>query len=190
MADKAKPPIDPDERETFQQSLRDIRPIKSTRRVRDHKKKPLAKKRRLPNDIDESLKPFSPLETLADEQWVSGGDRLEFSRTGLQHRLLQQLRRGTLPIEATLDLHRHTVNQALTATAQFLSLCQSKNLRVVRIVHGKGGDDQRSRPAIKNALNQWLPQQPCVLAFYSSTARQGGTGAMTILLKKTGTLIE
>lgn len=116
-------------------------------------------------------------------QRVGPGDRLEWKRTGVQEGVYRKLRLGKLPIEASLDLHHMTVAQAREAVFRFLYSCQQANLRTVVITHGKGS--QSPEPAkLKSYVSHWLQQLPSVLAFHSTQAMHGGTGAVYVLIKK------
>ena len=114
---------------------------------------------------------------------IGAGEALYYARTGLQHRLLQRLRRGQLPSETELDLHGMTLAEARYEVARFLSYCGKQGMRTVRIIHGKGHGSREQSPVLKNHLNHWLRQQQEVLAFCSSRPDQGGTGAVNVLLR-------
>jgi DNA-nicking Smr family endonuclease len=114
---------------------------------------------------------------------IGSGEPLFFARTGLQQRLVQRLRRGQLSSEAELDLHGLTVTQAHYAIARFLSDCRERGIRSVRVIHGKGYGSRERAPVLKSRLNHWLRERPEVLAFSSSRADQGGTGAVNVLLR-------
>lgn len=114
---------------------------------------------------------------------ISGETTIQFQRTGLQRKLLIQFRQGKLPIHATLDLHKHTSEEAIAATSHFLIHCQQHSYRFVRIIHGKGLCSSPDAPIIKNLLNRYLRAHPGVLAFHSSKAKHGGTGALYVMVK-------
>ncbi len=108
---------------------------------------------------------------------------LSFSRSGLQHNVLKKLRQGKNPIEYTLDLHGLTVNQARKELVDFLNECANTDVRHVIIIHGKGYGS-RGKPVIKPMINRWLPQANNVLAFHTAQPKDGGAGAVYVLLKK------
>lgn len=112
-------------------------------------------------------------------------DRLHFQRSGLQFRLLQQFKRGKIMPQASLDLHRLTIREAEDAVLQFLSNALTRQYRCVHIVHGKGRMTKDGQLAkLKNCLDHWLRQHRCVLAYTSAQPKDGGTGAIYILLKR------
>ena len=118
-----------------------------------------------------------------DNDEVAADDLLFFTRPGLQQRQLQRLKRGQLPIRAELDMHGMTANQARNAIGEFINLCHDRQLKCVRIVHGKGYGSVTKTPVLKNHLNNWLRQHHDVLAFCSATRRDGGAGALYVLIR-------
>ncbi len=111
------------------------------------------------------------------------GDELFFARDGVQHSLLRKLRRGQYAIGAELDLHGMTAAEAQQALAVFLVDCQARAKRCVRIIHGKGLSSPGGKPVLKTRLNGWLQRCDDVLAFCSAPRRDGGTGAVYVLLR-------
>lgn len=108
---------------------------------------------------------------------------LEFKRDGVQHGVFRNLRLGKYAIEARLDLHRMTVEQARMAVYQFIRDCMSNDIRCALITHGKG--EGREQPALlKSCVAHWLPEFPEVLAFHSAQKQHGATGATYVLLRK------
>ncbi len=108
---------------------------------------------------------------------------LSFSRSGLQHNILKKLRLGKNPIEHALDLHGLTVDQARNELVEFLGECEAANIRYAIIVHGKGFRS-KDKPVIKPMINRWLRAVDNVLAFHSAQPKDGGSGAVYVLLKK------
>lgn len=108
---------------------------------------------------------------------VTPTQSLFFSRGGLQHKTLKDLRTGKLKIQDELDLHGMTAHQARDCLADFIQASLHHHYRCVRIIHGKG-------EILKNHVNLWLKQIDSVLAFASAIPRQGGTGALCVILKR------
>lgn len=121
------------------------------------------------------------VESIASSE-VNSETILSFSKAGIQHKLLRQLRQGQLTVEGELDLHGLTVAEAKTALTKFLWHCQQQQLRCIRIIHGKSRG--KKPPILKNQVNQWLRRLAIVLAFHSAKANDGGTGVLYVLLKR------
>jgi DNA-nicking Smr family endonuclease len=114
---------------------------------------------------------------------IAGEDVIAFSRPGLQNKRFTQLRQGKSRIEATLDLHQHTSDEAIRATDNFLKQSHLNHLRSVCIIHGKGNYSADNKPIIKNLLNHYLRKHPLVLGFHSTKNKHGGAGAIYVLIK-------
>jgi DNA-nicking Smr family endonuclease len=117
------------------------------------------------------------------EPGAETGEFLEFMRPGLQQRVFGDLRRGQLAIERALDLHGLTLTHAKTVLAEFLADCQRRRHRCIHIIHGKGRGSAGQPPVLKHQVNLWLRQRRDVMAFCSSLPRDGGTGAIYVLLR-------
>lgn len=117
------------------------------------------------------------------ELTVGSEDRLFFNRPGLQHKRIKQFVRGDIRQSDVIDLHQMTVEQARRAVLNFLLHSREHRYICVRIIHGKGKLNQ-SGAKLKNHVNTWLMQIPWVLAFSSAQARDGGTGALYVLLRR------
>ena len=115
---------------------------------------------------------------------LTSNDLLEFRRDGVQHGVYKKLRLGRYEIEARLDLHRMTVEQARREVFQFLRECYQYELRTVIILHGKGDRNPDKVALLKSHLSVWLPQIEEVMAFHSAQKHHGGTGAVYVMLKK------
>ena len=89
-----------------------------------------------------------------------------------------------MTIDGILDLHGLQQTQAERELLEFLSDQFQAHHRCLLIVHGKGlhGDDRH--PVLKNLTQRFLVQSPLVLAFSSAQPRDGGLGAVYVLLKR------
>jgi DNA-nicking Smr family endonuclease len=107
---------------------------------------------------------------------------LSFARNGVQARVVQKLKQAQQPWQAAVDLHGCTVDQARDAVLRLLADSHQEGLSVIKIVHGKGL--MQGQPLLKTCVNGWLRQIPEVLAFVSALPRDGGSGAVYVLLKQ------
>jgi DNA-nicking Smr family endonuclease len=98
------------------------------------------------------------------------------------------MKRGQMDIEATLDLHGMTQEQAHRALGGFLSGSQSAGKQTVRVITGKGGKDTGSgRGVLRDAVPRWLnegPNRRMIKAFSHAAPKHGGEGALYVLLKR------
>jgi len=106
---------------------------------------------------------------------------INHKQTGVSNKILRNLRKGQYNVEAKLDLHGMATDEAFKEVSAFIHACQTDEVRVVLIVHGKG---QRGAPILKNRLNHWLREMPAVLAFCSAAQKHGGSGAVYLMLRR------
>ena len=104
---------------------------------------------------------------------------LSYKQPTLQNKIFDQLKKGKLRWYDAVDIHGCTIEEAREAMTQLLSQAKQKNETMVKIVHGKG-----SEAILKTCINGWLRQLPEVLAFCSAPPKDGGNGAVLVLLKK------
>ena len=110
-------------------------------------------------------------------------DIITHCRAGVQHGVFKKVRLGRYDLQARLDLHRHSVEQARKALWRFVGDCQKKGARFVLIIHGKSKGKNKSA-VLKSCINHWLRQLDDVLAFHTAQKHHGGAGATYILIKK------
>ena len=115
---------------------------------------------------------------------LSSNDVLEYKKDGVQNAVYKKLRMGKCPIDARLDLHRMTVEDARKEVFRFIQDCMKYDLRTVIILHGKGDRNPDKKAVLKSYLAKWLPDLDDVMAFHSAQIHHGGTGAVYVLLRK------
>ncbi len=178
---KRYPQVPDEEKELFRQAVSDVRPLR-TDTVQAHQPRPAPiPYKRLE---DESRVLDDLFSDPPDPSEVETGEELFFSRSGLQHGVIRKLRRGHYAVGAELDLHGMTVVEARAALTEFLHTAQSRQIRCVRIVHGKGNGSMNRLPVLKGKVNHWLRQRDEILAFSSARQVDGGTGAVYVLLRR------
>ncbi|KAB7627944.1 Smr/MutS family protein [Alkalilimnicola sp. S0819] len=119
-----------------------------------------------------------------DPEGLESGEELAYARDGLQRRVWRKLRRGQYRLDAELDLHGLTVPLAREALREFFGECRQRDLGCVRVIHGKGRRSDNRGPVLKGKVDHWLRQLDCVLAFCSAQPRDGGSGAVYVLLRR------
>ena len=172
------------EENLFFQQMKDVKPIKVEPKVTlapDRLNKTTVEKRRQ----------AATAELAKDKNFLSGEyivpveplSIIEFKRDGVQNGVYRNLRLGKYQIDARLDLHNMTVDQARAAVFQFIKDCMTHDIRCALLTHGKG--EGREQPAqLKSCVAHWLPQFDDVLAFHSAQKQHGASGATYVLLKK------
>lgn len=105
---------------------------------------------------------------------------------GIDKRKLKRMQRGQLDLQARLDLHGFTQSQAQAAVIEFLERCQVQGKRNVIIVTGKGLAKEGGG-ILRSRLPDWLnmsPNRERVLSYDYSQPKDGGTGALYVVLRK------
>ncbi len=103
---------------------------------------------------------------------------------GLDRRTQTNLRRGKIGIEARIDLHGMTQEQAHRALGDFLADSQAGGRRAVLVITGKGaGGTGILREAVPKWLNEGANRE-MIRAFSHATPKDGGEGALYVLLKR------
>lgn len=162
----------------FRQAVGEVRLITSDKVAlkSPHKPKPVPRKQPAV-DTEQHLD-----RNVFVEEMLSLEDRLSFISPGLQKNVLKKLRRGHYGLDAEIDLHGLNSIEAKRQLLRFLHNCVEEGCRCVCIVHGKGYRSPDNHPVLKNNLNLWLRQHKDVQAFCSAPPREGGTGAVFVLL--------
>ena len=182
----AKRPPDPKERELWRTAMRDVKPLRKGKAAKpkvEHAPsapakepapaKPAAKKTAAP------AAPLPPKPKPVPELAVG---RL----ADMDKRLAERLRRGQLPIEGKLDLHGLTQGEAHDQLGGFIAVSQKQGRRCILVVTGKGLW-REGAGILRENVPRWLNERPNrtrVLAIAQAQPRDGGTGALYVLLKR------
>jgi len=169
-----------DDDKFFQKKMQGVKRLQTSKKIA--KQKSPLKPRRLKQPQYELPSDEFPFTDHLSEV-VTAETKLFFARPGLQQKVLKSFRLGEIKQREILDLHGSSVTEARSAVSEFLSHCIGHGERCVRIIHGKGKFDL-DPPILKNQINNWLRQHPAVLAFSSATTKDGGNGAVYVLLKR------
>ena len=165
-----------DDKNIFQQAMADVTPLTHDKVTLKPRPRKIKIKRQ--HSISEIT------DTLSDDFIPECGDFLEFMRPGVQKSLLKQMRNGKLPVEDNLDLHGYLRDAARRTLLEFIKSSQARGYKIVCIVHGKGYHSEDGRPVLKAMVNKWLQNIHEVLAFTSAQPKDGGTGAVYVLLRR------
>ncbi len=167
----------------FADLLSDVKPLNSNHSniAEDHAPKPKPTPRETLKDKQRVLN--ESLDISLEFEDLQPGDTLSFCRPGIQKNIFRKLKKGQFSVGAELDLHGMTIAEAQPALTQFIRVSREKNIRCVRIIHGKGYGSSNKGPKLKPMVNQWLQKRNEILAFCSARPIDGGTGAVYVLLK-------
>jgi DNA-nicking Smr family endonuclease len=153
-----------EERKLWRETMHGVKPLR-----------PLARD----DDADE---PAPPPQRKAKSRHVAPATKTVPAKTigALDRRSAQRLKRGTLPIEARLDLHGMTQSEAHEALTRFLARAQKHGSRAVLVITGKSG-------VLHGAVPRWLHEgenRDRILATKRAHAQHGGEGALYLMLRR------
>lgn len=138
--------------------------------------KPPAKAKRKPQKTIAQGAGAKPLPVQPSLRELSHGES-----DGLDKRTAERLRKGKLSIDAKIDLHGMSQEQAHRALNAFIEAAYVNQKRLVQVVTGKG------KGILQNAVPQWLNQMPNrtrIISFSHAPRHQGGSGALHVLIKR------
>jgi len=178
---KSAPPLSEEESSLFRATVGDARPLPDTGKTVSLSHRPYPVPRQTLLDERQAL-----ADSLSDHipwELAETGEELSYLRPGMAPLTLKKLRRGYWVIQAEIDLHGLTSDEARSYLIEFLNECKKFGLRCVRVIHGKGLGSRNREPVLKKKAASWLMQRDEVLAFCQARPADGGSGAAIVLLK-------
>ncbi len=126
-----------------------------------------------------------------DRLAATSADKLPELKTGaspgLDKRTAARLKRGQLAIDGRIDLHGMTQATAHRALEAFVTASQGAGKRCVLVITGKGLRPSGETGVLRNLVPRWMNAPAIrgrVLSFCAAQPRDGGTGALYVLLKR------
>ena len=128
--------------------------------------------------LRESLSDLFEVDALMEED-----PALSYTRSGVGADVVRKMRKGYWPVQDELDLHGLRRDAARDGIGEFLRQAARRNVRCVRVIHGKGLGSKGQEPVLKSMVHSWLVQKDEVIAFCAARPSGGGDGALIVLLK-------
>ena len=119
-----------------------------------------------------------------EDKILCAADVISYCSQRISKNIFRKFRTGRFPIADDLDLHGLTRQQAYALLLDFLQHTLIPSQHCIRVIHGKGHRSTENRAILKTNVNCWLQQHSRVLAFHSCIPKDGGTGAVYVLLKR------
>lgn len=163
--------------ELFRQHVQDAEPV-----LHDHVEPQRRRPPPIPRPRADEWREAPGMSRLSESE-IETTDYLCFARPGVQRRLVAELQRGGIRVGLELDLHGLHAEHARDLLAEFLAECARRRIRCALVIHGKGHRSSGRQPVLKQKVNYWLRLHEAVLAFCSASRRDGGTGAVYVLLR-------
>jgi DNA-nicking Smr family endonuclease len=109
----------------------------------------------------------------------------------IDRRSKQKLARGTQAIDARIDLHGRTQDEAHAVLLRFLHRAQASGAKTVLVITGKGGRADSGRGVLKRQVPMWLalPEfRALVVGFADAAIGHGGEGALYVRVRRARSL--
>ena len=178
--DKNKHLSSDEDSQLFRGSIGDVKQLSSTERYSfEDKPKPKPVKKKFTSKKTKAEPFFQQTNDVQSDEYIF------FERDGIQHKTIKKLKRGSIGIDEKVDLHGLNQQEAQQLLDEFLAEQIEQRCRCILVIHGKGTGSLNNRPVLKNLSVNILKNEPSVLAFVSAQQRDGGTGALYVLLRKT-----
>lgn len=106
---------------------------------------------------------------------------------GVDKRTAMRLKRGQMEVEGRIDLHGLTQDEAHPALTAFIKGAGGSGRRCVLVITGKGGRGDGEVGVLRAAVPSWLngaELRPHVLSFSHAAPKDGGIGALYVLLRR------
>ena len=107
--------------------------------------------------------------------------------SGISLKQAQDLKKGKLRPEKVYDLHGYTQFRAHNYLNDEIIKCYRKNIRSLLIITGKKLGESGAEGVLKREVPKWLnisPLREIILMTSWATPRDGGEGALYVLLKR------
>jgi DNA-nicking Smr family endonuclease len=114
------------------------------------------------------------------------GKRLLGRRLDLSPAVWRTFREGRMSIDARVDLHGKTSDEARAALEAFLKERRGRKDRVALVVHGRGEHSPAGVGVLRGEIAAWLSQGRAsqhVAAFATARTDDGGEGALYVLIR-------
>lgn len=170
--------MNPDDKSLFLDAMEDVQPLKRAADVnwqpnRNARVRQIVDTTQLDNILTLGFLDVLPLT-----------EPLAFQRDGVQQGVIEKLRHGKYPRQASLNVLRQPIEQCRQMLFSFIKQAHHDGLRNLIIIHGKGREDKSHPNIVRSYLARWLPELDEVQAFCVALPHHGGDGACYVALQK------
>lgn len=106
---------------------------------------------------------------------------------GMDPLVIAKLRAGQYSPETHIDLHGLNAEQAYAALLVFIKDAYNQGRRHLVVVTGRGKNSPGGLSVLRQNMQEWLTKEPLrrvVLSFCTAQPKDGGAGALYVLLRK------
>lgn len=162
--------VDTKDSEAFKAATRGVKRLKLADRAASQAPKPRPKAK------------FSKTAP-TDQAFTADGDMFELRKPGLRDKDFRALRRGLFTVEDEIDLHGLSAREAESYLRNFIVEACGRGFGCVLIVHGKGRRSGATGPVLKTLTWRLLAERDDVQAAVPAKEKDGGSGAVYVLLR-------
>ena len=179
-----------DDLDLWEKVVKTVVPIKSEKipptNILENRRKKLASKCLDSSGKNTTLsnQPTDPKYRNSTRHKTTPSDLRHEKAFGMDAASTKKLRAGKFHVEATLDLHGMTQQSAFLSLQRFLQSSVKRQFRTILVITGKGTE---GKGVLRNRFPEWLKTEVCsqhVLAFGQARAKDGGSGAFYIRLRR------
>lgn len=169
-----------------------LKEMEGVKRIQNKNRIPKTKSPKIPQPTSEDEDVINTLNMIVDgniefkisdsAEYIEGYNVKDYDPN-----VLKKLKKGEIAYQSYIDLHGKTKDEAKLAVKNFIENSHKNGIRCVLIIHGKGMHSKDYIPVLKESLKSWLSSKSTgrhILAFCSAIPRDGGTGALYVLLRK------
>lgn len=105
---------------------------------------------------------------------------------GIDNNTDRKLKAGKIKIDLRLDFHGLTLEEAFDSLIKNINNAYNSGLKLILVITGKGKGTKEDRESIKNSMGKWMKHPNIsskVIKYVDAQKKDGGTGAVYILLK-------
>lgn len=181
-------PLSGHEEALWQEAMREVAPLRAQKPRRKKREAPAPERKDGRLAVAEKLseaahKPQRPKPA------PKPSEPAPHAQTGVDGALARRMRRGEIDIDARLDLHGLTQQEAHHALTVFIERSVDAGRRCLLLITGKGGGAEggEGRGILKGLAPRWLRERPLaerIAAITPAHRRHGGGGALYIYLRR------
>ena len=113
--------------------------------------------------------------------------RYRHEPTPIDRRTARRIARGSIVLDARIDLHGDHQSEAFERLYRFLAATQADGGRLVLVITGKGGPGYGDRGVLRRSVPHWLASarfRLLVSGFAQAHRAHGGTGAFYVRIRR------
>ncbi|MCR5613811.1 Smr/MutS family protein [Treponema sp.] len=122
------------------------------------------------------------------EKWLSSHETVDKDKTSEKYEQSRKMNSASyvkdLPVDATLDLHGLTRDEAWNSLEIFTGDCLRRGFKKILIIHGKGNHGGDREPVLGDLVRLFIERNPHLGASGHPDRTQGGSGATWVIIKK------